>query len=400
MIGRNEAAEIWNRLQELETPVLSVYADIDPSNPDNRGGAWRVRVKNALKDIPEIHERTEHRPSLYDEVVALIDEERPEAKTMALFARQNHLGKTFLERIDLKVAVPVVDLVGGRVDARWGEPWIAPLLYALDEYQRAAALHIHGTEWHLYEFFLGEFEEIDGVFAEVDEQDWKELREAADFIRSGRLRAEVTPDLSGSTKDRWAAKSRHWRRKLYQRLVRLVEKALEARGIERLVILGDHAEAAMVASLFTGRYHDMIAAILPNPSDGNDIDPRKLHDLVLPALEAAERREEMRLLDRIREEPGPMGLEAVIDAIQFGRVDVVAVPFRTEAKIWHCPDSGLYGGTRAAAERYCAEPVEVPLADHIFRLAENFGTRVEFVDGEAADRLREEFGGIAAHRRW
>lgn len=400
MIGRGESQALKARLQALEAPVLSVYADIDPSNPDNRGGAWRTRVKNALKDIPEIHKHTEHRPSLYEDVLTLIEDERPEARTLALFAWQNHLGKTSVERLDLNVTLPVVDLAHGRVEARFGEPHTAPLLFALDEYQRAAALHIQGAEWRMFEFYLGEYQEIDGVFAEVDDQDWKELREAAEFIRSGRLAAEVTPDLSGSNKDRWANKARYWRRKLYQRLVRLVEKTLEERGIERLVILGDQTEAAAVASLFTGRYYDMIAALLPNPSDGQNIDLKKLHDEVAPALAAAERRDEHRLLDRIREEPGVWGLDKVIDAAQTGRVDVLVVPFQTEARIWHCPEYGLYGATREAAAKYCTEPVEVPLRDHIFPLAESFGMRVEFVQGETADRLNAEFGGIAGLRRW
>ena len=175
MIGRNETKEIETQLLSLEPPLLSVYADVDPSNPDNKGGSWRIRVKNALKDIAEIHERTEHRPSLYDQVVSLIEKERPAAKTMALFATQNKLGKTFLQRVDLNVSLPVDDVTHGRVDVRYGEPWIQPLLYAFDEYQHAAALHIQGAEWRLFEFFLGEFEEIDNVFAEVGKQVWKEL---------------------------------------------------------------------------------------------------------------------------------------------------------------------------------------------------------------------------------
>ncbi|ENT9821260.1 hypothetical protein ACFGRT_006696 [Pseudomonas aeruginosa] len=156
----------------------------------------------------------------------------------------------------------------------------------------------------------------------------------------------------------------------------------------------------MVASLFSRQFHDNIVAILPNPSDGNDIDIKKLRELVLPALEEAERRGEMELLDQIREGRGPQGLEAVIEEIQFGRVDVVALPIRCDATIWHCPKVGLYGGTREAAEKYCTDPVEVRLSDHIFALADNFGTRIEFMDGEAAERLSTEFGGIAGQRRW
>ncbi|WP_147284703.1 baeRF10 domain-containing protein [Micrococcus luteus] len=86
---------------------------------------------------------------------------------------------------------------------RYGNPGFSAAL-CFDEYQHAAALHIQGAEWRLFEFFLGEFEEIDNVFAEVDKQVWKELVEAAEFIRSGRLAEKAEPDLSGSNKDPWA----------------------------------------------------------------------------------------------------------------------------------------------------------------------------------------------------
>jgi len=108
MLKQKQTNELIENLSALEAPVLSVYADINPANPDNKGGGWRTRVKNALKDIPDIHKRTEHRGSLYDAVLELLAEERPAARTMALFAKQNHLGKTFVERVDLTTFCPSI----------------------------------------------------------------------------------------------------------------------------------------------------------------------------------------------------------------------------------------------------------------------------------------------------
>ena len=68
-------------------PVLSIYADVNPARPENAGRAWAKRVKNALKELPEIRDKQGKRDTpLYDEVLALIDEERPAARTLALFA--------------------------------------------------------------------------------------------------------------------------------------------------------------------------------------------------------------------------------------------------------------------------------------------------------------------------
>ncbi|WP_181878894.1 baeRF10 domain-containing protein [Micrococcus luteus] len=92
---------------------------------------------------------------------------------------------------------------------------------------------------------------------------------------------------------------------MYKRLVLLVEKALAARGIDRLVILGAHPEAAMVASLFSRQFHDNIVAILPNPSDGNEYRHQEASRAGPSCLEEAERRGEMELLDQIREGRGP-----------------------------------------------------------------------------------------------
>ena len=54
--------------------------------------------------------------------------------------------------------LPVVDLAHGRVECRWGEPYVTPLLYALDEYERAGVLYLDQMSWRFYEIFLGEIE--------------------------------------------------------------------------------------------------------------------------------------------------------------------------------------------------------------------------------------------------
>ncbi|MCX8115682.1 MAG: hypothetical protein N3D71_11525, partial [Burkholderiaceae bacterium] len=116
---------------DSESPVLSVYADVDPAKPENARDAWVTRVKNAIRDLPEIRDREGKRDTpLYDAVMALLDEQRPAARTLAVFAARGRQGRLEVRRVDLQVELPVVDLAHGRVEARWGEPYLTPLLYA------------------------------------------------------------------------------------------------------------------------------------------------------------------------------------------------------------------------------------------------------------------------------
>jgi len=74
---------------DSESPVLSVYADVDPAKPENAREAWVTRVKNAIRDLPEIRDREGKRDTpLYDAVMALLDEQRPAARLAGTHAAQ------------------------------------------------------------------------------------------------------------------------------------------------------------------------------------------------------------------------------------------------------------------------------------------------------------------------
>jgi hypothetical protein len=124
---------------DSSTPVLSLYADINPARPENAGRAWVRRIKNTLKELLESGESKPDN-SLCEQVLALLEQERPSARTLVLFASRNPAGKPVLHRIDLQVELPVVDLAHGRVEARWGEPYLTPLFFAFDEYERGGSL--------------------------------------------------------------------------------------------------------------------------------------------------------------------------------------------------------------------------------------------------------------------
>ncbi|MEW5882405.1 MAG: VLRF1 family aeRF1-type release factor [Pseudomonadota bacterium] len=386
---------------DSDNPVLSVYADVDPAKPENARNAWVTRVKNAIRDLPEIRDREGKRDTpLYDAVMALLDEERPAARTLALFAARGRQGRLEVRRVDLQVELPVVDLAHGRVESHWGEPYLTPLLYAADEYPRVGILLLAGARWRFYHAFLDEVEEDTTAFAEISAPDWKTLQEAAQRIENvseARLKAGGKFDKL-SPKDRAAAKVSTWLHKLYTRLARLVQRA--AADTERLVLVGMPWQVSHFEGYLDRGLRTRVTARLPLPAEAAQTTPRGLFDFVLPSLQQAERAAESALLDRIAAQPGIWGFDPVLDALQMGRVEVLVLPWSVEGTLWHCPDDDFFAGSRQTAQSVCAQPVEVPLRKHVWQLARDYGARVEFVRGEPEQRLLREFRGMAALLRW
>jgi len=62
--------------------------------------------------------------------------------------------------------------------------------------------------------------------------------------------------------------------------------------------------------------------------------------------------------------------------------------------------SGFVAGTKEAAEALGEDPQPVPLREHVFDLASQWGAKLEFVRGEAERQLLERFEGMAALLRW
>jgi hypothetical protein len=382
-------------------PVLSIYADTSPARPENAGRAWVGRIKNTLK---ELLEREESKPdnSLCEQVLALVEQERPSARTLVLFASRNPAGKPVLRRIDLQVELPVVDLAHGRVEARWGEPYLTPLFFAFDEYERGGVLHLSGSRWRFYELFLGELREDTEIFANISAEEWQELQELAGRIENAvaerRARSGGTFDKL-SPKEREAAKVSLWMHKLYLRLASALDKAVDRLGIERLVLMGEAWQVSHFEGYLNRGLRNRIVARVGHPANLHTPTPQDILDRVVPVLEAAERRGELALLERIREQPGAWGLDAVLDALQLGRVEILVLPWRLEATIWRCPD-GFVGGTQEMAQLLCPEPQPTPLRDLVWVLGRDFGAKLEFVRGEAEERLLHEFQGAAALLRW
>jgi hypothetical protein len=384
VLTKDDVRFVHERIAPYAAPVLSLYADVNPGRPENARRAWVIRVKNALREL-ELPDEVRARV-----VVALEEQVILDARTLVLFASRD-----LFRRYDLHCELPVVDLAHGRVEARWGEPYVTPLVYALDEYERAGIVWLTGERWRFFEVFLGEIQEAEQIFAAVDPEDWQCLREYDRSRGAAVARPHPYPD-----RDKYSRRLEAWGYRFLRRLAHLVERAVAEREIHRLVLLG-RQEATRNFEQCLSRA--MRGRVVAHTSDAPlpDASPRLVLEKVGPVLEAAEREQELRLLERIRSQPGVCGLSATLRALQEGRLAVLVVPWTLEARVWQCPD-GWVAASPQEAVVLCpdAEAAEVPLRDHIAELAASFAARLEFVRGEAERRLTAELGGLAGLPRW
>ncbi|MFY9515037.1 MAG: VLRF1 family aeRF1-type release factor, partial [Dysgonamonadaceae bacterium] len=235
MISKKDIQRFKKVIGSVEKPVLSVYCNVNPADPENFGRAWYVRLKNTLKSMDELKIRLKKGKTFYDELIIFIDQIRVEARTLALFAWVNDKNELEVEHFELQVELPVVDVVRGRVEAHFGKPYVLPILYAFDEYGRVGVVHVSSRKWRFYEVFLNEIKEATETFAEITPDEWNEFNEYVEIIESGVLDGRTFRDKL-KFKDKQKAKLQTLSHKLYIRLAQMLEKSIHDLEIDRLIL--------------------------------------------------------------------------------------------------------------------------------------------------------------------
>jgi peptide subunit release factor 1 (eRF1) len=382
VLSKDDIHFIKSTIVPHSAPLLSLYADVNPANPANAGRAWLVRVTNTLKslllprDLPE-------------KVIEALEFERPEARTFALFA-----GKDLLQMYMLRVDLPVVDLAHGRVDARWGEPYVFPLVYMIDEYERYGVVFVDREKWRFYDVFLGDIEERADAFLELHSDHSRKLekRPAVRLLQGAVLRG-------GAAGDRFERHVEALAHRFYKRAAHTLEKLVETAHTDWLILMGPDEDTHHFEQCLPRALRTRTAGLVPPPPNPQ-ASAGEILKTVLPFITDNRQARELALLSELRER-GLWGLAGGLEALQMGRFHLVVAPWTLGVKALRCA-GGLVVLDRTAAEAYCPgqSVQEVSLPDVLPDLAAAHGARLELVQGEAEDRLIREFDRLAGFPRW
>jgi hypothetical protein len=398
MISKKDIQRFKKIISSVDKPVLSVYCNVNPADPDNFGRAWYGRLKNTLKSMDELKVKLKKGKTFYDELIVFIDQLIVGARTLALFAWVNDKNELEVEHFELQVELPVVDLVRGRVETHFGKPYVLPILYAFDEFYRVGVVHVYGSKWRFYEVFLNEIKEATETFAEITPDEWNEFNEYAQIIESGVLDERTFRDKL-KFKDKQKAKLQTLSHKLYIRLAQMLEKSIHDLEIDRLILMGNDWQVKLFENYLNRHIRELIIGYAPRLSNIENPSTKEILERVTPILRKAEEREEMQLIADAQSPKGVCGLQNVLEDIQMGRLQVLILPWDLHAKVYKCKDEMIFANPEEALE-YDSSYEEVELKKEVFYIAADYATRIEFVDGSAEKILYEELEGIAGIMRW
>lgn len=333
---------------------LSLYLLVDPAHPENQSEtpAWKIYLKNAITDIEagldpvQLRQWKKVRLSDTSPETAWARTRKRVEKYMTSYTPQ---GKTLVLFISPSSEY-LYELPVALTNAHYfGKPHVQEFLYALDEYQQHLVLLFAEDQTRVLQLVLGT---TTSELAVTSDQAW---------LRQQR-KAAHSQDIQ-------------WRQdELTRRFVKSVagevdKYFLKNPDIERMVLGGNVEMANAVLGSLHPAARDKVIAVMPIPIT---TPPHEVADRIRDATVNAEREFELELVNDIIRAAGAggrgaTGYTAVNRGMERAAVRLLALPY----------------------------PADAETAEPLLLQAVRNGAGVEFVKGEAAERVSEA-GGIVA----
>lgn len=390
MLDKATVLSLREEIAPHEPPVLSLYLNVNPADAGNQQKASLLRARVALEsiDIPDAFRKEVLRKLTQEYVI-------PAGRSLVLFATENT--KKLFSVTYLHGEIPLLNL--GASDgalARYGTPYVAPLLFAVDQAERYAVLYASRDYARVFEVFLGEIRENWSSVRDTDTGEWTRTTEARHAPGMGN---PVTA-RGGRDVDRFASRLEVDTARFYKELITDFQNDSLSTEADRIILLGTPDARKGVLSVMPKHLADRVVAQLPAPADDSKT-AASWYPLVEKAIKEAEDAGEEALLAKIRER-GSVGMSEVLNMMNSGQIHVLALPFTTDYNVWISSETRTVGSSEAAlkTQRPGEEYEEVRLTDVLSELVAKHNFKVEFMDDEQADTLVNDFAGIAALRRW
>ena len=377
------------RLEGQPGPVLSVYLSVNARIPENQGQAYKVRLREALEEMEvpeEIAERV--RESIQDQV-------HPGARTVVFFATESGA----FERYDLQVDLPE--------GYRFGEPYLVPLVLALDEHESYGVALVDAEEFRFF------------VSAPIGDPSEGSGGASSGFFREVDLKPSRPHPRGGGTRDADPAFRKHQANihRFYKDMGEVTQKLVNQDNVKNLIVAGPKERTSEFRETLPEPVREKVVAEENVATNAPEAEIMEQFEAI---QERAERKREDGLIEKAREN-GVRGVKDTIEALQEGRVFHVIALYELEGEIRWCDHDELAIMNIAQEEcPFCGRQTRVrPLMDVLIDLATNRGARLEYVRArnefgdtpnediekqreqkDAADVLREEFEGLAGLLRY
>lgn len=396
---------LLGRLESFERPVLTVYANVQPGRRESSSAAVLARLKNSLRELEGVPAGAAER------VVEYFTSRESEGRSVALFATPDQL-----EVMELPVDA-VDDTESDRLPTHLGEPMLTPLLVLDSGQEPHLVVYCERDHLSAYGVQLGRAEPLHEARRQrAGEQD-DVLTRPKDRLPAGVMSASPAEARNAQTVGREqsgpkyqadrgdAARQladegvRHSQARFYREQGAELRAIMDREGLRRVILLGADRERHL---LFSALPHEVAACVtaLTPASGGVAPTATSIPGIVGPHIEAQAEQRKKELLDAIAE-GGITGLRECLDALQQGRLYTLAVAVPLEKDVYVNPKTQFVTLSEEEARPATGgNPERRELAMMLPELARAWGAQLEYVEGEPAQRLHEDFGGMGGLPRW
>lgn len=390
--------EIQMLLQHEKRDTLSLYLDTDPTKPENqrKPEAFRIWARHELKKLRETLASVltpPERKQLEAQAEALLKELdllKPQGRTFVYFASPGFQLSAFYQARLHKNSL------------HFGAPHVAPLLWLLEEYARAAIVLLDHQQARFMTVHMGITEGVQEEFLYLDTDDFPEYSLRATPITSG----DGTVYKKGSFGDVFDRRVEEQVHRFWRDAVQRLEKFIQEEKPVLVLLAGEEKARSFVLSRLSPVAREKVLDEGVSFAVG-----APAHEILLkakPLLQEGERRREEALVEKLLDEvagggKADAGAAAVLNQLREGNVRLVVAAWpmareeihvcqncRTyfEDALDQCP---LCGGTLTRRSFSTALIREVYL----------HGAQLELVTGNGAEKLRQgTYGGVVAQLRF
>lgn len=380
MISSEDLQDLVRQGDRINGSILSVYLDVDQSNPSNLNREFEATLKTLLRGLqnnssgkPENNDFA----SNAEQVLRFVSGYRPGAKGLVLFSAAPD--GFFWRR---EVNVPLGN------EAHYGRLYIRPLVDIVDEYEKYGVAVADRDHARLFTVRAGEIRERESVEADADVRHYKN-------VGTDRWWSHAKVQRKADEHARWHIKH------VAEALAELDHKE----RLDRLIIAGPVEARNDLQHALPKRLARKVAASVLLPVDAPK---ERVREAVSEIERRVEREEEIRVLDEAltaaaKKQRAVTGLSGVLAALQEGRIHRLLVSESFSAEGGECEGCGVLTTASSGGDcPSCGGGIKAigDLVNPMMARVTALDGRTDVVHGEADDRLAGEGGGVAALLRF
>jgi peptide subunit release factor 1 (eRF1) len=373
---QKDVYELFSRPARTRPCILSLYLNVDQSEPRNRNRGFETQLKelssSLRKSIGEGPEQEGLTAALH-RVAGFVSTYKPEGRGLAIFADESD---GFFWHQDL--AYPVSN------EIRWdSEPLLQPLANALDELQGYGIVLADRTKLRLLMVELGGIEE----------------HSHTEISRNRVRHVKSTGSDKAESSARMQRKADNQVRANLREVVRATGQFVKDNRLRRLVLAGTPEITAELRKLLPARLSLLVAGEVPLSMSAT---PEQIHAAAEPVILSYERKSEIEKAGEVvtisaKTDKAVVGLGPVLQAVNSGRVWELIYSAGLLTPGFECSECSALFAVQTPACIYCGSKVKAVenVVEHAVEHAIRKRAKVEVVTGEASATLTPA-GGIGA----